>query len=187
MDFITLINKDSSKLIKGVIMHPLKINQDESGGILVETLRTTWEDVYGEERPFAMQYYSVTDSMIARDETSWHYHPTGQEDRFLVISGAIVVAIGDKRKDSKTAGILNLFYMQANENPYLLLVPKQTLHGFMVVSKEPAILLNYPTRLYDPKEEGRIPYSEANMKIESGEVFEWDMVRNDQLFQSEKL
>lgn len=180
MDFITLQNKDSLPLIKDIIIRPLKINKDESG-VLVETLRKDWEDVYGEGREFSMQYYSKTPSGIARDEAVWHYHPTIQDDRFLVISGAIVTAVADYRKESETYGLLNLFYMKGDESPYLLLIPRQTLHGFMVVSSEDAILLNFPTGLYNPSEEGRIPYEEANIKLSDGSLFSWDFVRENKL------
>lgn len=157
-------------------MHPLKINRDESG-ILVETLRKDWPVIYGPGREFAMQYYSVTPPGLARDEDVWHCHPTVQEDRFLVISGEIVVAVADWREDSKTKGVLNLFHMKSDTDPYILLIPKNTLHGFMVVSKTPATLLNFPTALYNPEEEKRVPYSEADIKTEDGSTFSWDMVR----------
>lgn len=176
MEFITLENKNSEKIIEGVVMHPLKINKDESG-ILVETLRKDWPAIYGKNREFAMQYYSVTPPGLARDEDVWHCHPTVQEDRFLVISGEIVVAVADIRENSETKGLLNLFYMKPDENPYILLIPKNTLHGFMVVSAMPATLLNFPTALYNPEEEARIPYSEAKVKTENGELFSWDLVR----------
>lgn len=175
-EFITLENRNERQLIHDVIMHPLKVNRDESG-ILVETLRKDWKEVYGKEREFAMQYFSVTPPGLARDESVWHYHPGGQEDRFLVVKGEIVVAIADMRPDSSTKGTLNLFYMKSDEHPYLLLVPKQTLHGFMVVSSDPATLLNFPTRLYDPKEEVRIPYEKAQVKDQANKLFSWDMVR----------
>ncbi len=175
MEFITLKNKNKNALIKDVLMHPLKINKDESG-ILVETLRSDWKGIYGKDREFAMQYYSVTPSNVARDEYLWHYHPT-QEDRFLVVQGTIVAAIADNRLDSPTKGALNLFYMQVDKDPYVLLVPHKTLHAFMVVSKSPAILLNFPTLLYNPKEEGRIPYKEAKIKLTNGSLFSWDYVR----------
>jgi dTDP-4-dehydrorhamnose 3,5-epimerase len=176
MNFITLKNISKTKLIEDIVVRPLKVNRDESG-ILIETLRTDWKDVAGPGREFEMQYYSVTDSCVARDEDVWHYHPTGQEDRFIVTQGRIITAIADNREDSETKGLLNLFIMDAIEDPYLLLVPKKTLHGFMVVSEGPATLLNFPTRLYDPKEEGRIQYQEAKVKIENGELFAWDKVR----------
>ena len=177
MELITLENKDSQKLIKDLVIHPLRVNLDETGGILVETMRKDWEDVYGVGREFFMQYFSVTDSGLARDEHEWHYHPTVQEDRFLVASGEVVVAVADNRPESETNGVLNLFHIKYDKDPYLVLIPKRTLHGFMVVSDAPATLLNYPTGLYNPEEEGRVPYSEANVKTSDGQLFSWDLVR----------
>ena len=178
MDFITLENKDSHKLIKDVLLYPLKVNQDESG-ILVETLRKDWKDIYGGQRDFSMQYFSVTKSGVARDNNVWHLHPNYQEDRFLVARGEIVVAVADERGDSETHGQLNLFYMKAYENPYIILIPKNTLHGFLVVSKEDAVLLNFPTGLYNPEEEGRVPYENVNVRTLTGELFSWDLVRKE--------
>lgn len=176
MEFITLANKDKVRLIKDVLLYPLKINRDKSG-VLVETLRKDWTEIYGSGREFAMQYYSITASGVARDEDVWHYHPTKQEDRFLIAQGSIITAVADNREESSTKELLNLFHMQAEVDPYILLIPKRTLHGFMVVSKTPAVLLNFPTLLYDPKEENRVSYEEAKIKSPKGEMFSWDLVR----------
>jgi len=176
MEFITLKNKNRVKLIKDVLLYPLKVNRDESG-TLVETLRTDWKEIYGKGREFFMQYYSVTSSGVARDENVWHYHPV-QEDRFLVVQGEVVVAVADNRKNSLTKGCLNLFLMKAYFDPFILLIPAQTLHGFMVVSKESAILLNFPTGLYNPQEEGRVPYEKAGIKLPDGTDFNWAKVRS---------
>ncbi len=184
MELITLENKDSHKIIKDVLLHPLKVNKDESG-VLVETLRKDWPGIYGENREFSMQYYSKTPPNVARDEAVWHLHPNYQEDRFLVVQGEIITAVADKREDSDTKDLLNLFYMNAEENPYIVLIPKNTLHGFMVVSKEPAILLNYPTGLYNPDEEGRVSHKDANVKFENGSDFSWEKVR--EIFSSSNL
>lgn len=178
MELITLANKDSVKLIKDVVVHPYQVNKDESG-ILVETLRKDWTDVFGSGREFFMQYYSETPGGLARDEDVWHYHPTVQDDRFSVVKGEIVVVIADNRKDSETFGLLNLFYINAKKDPYLVLIPRKTLHGFMVVSKESAILINFPTGLYNPKEEERIPYEQANVKMPDRTLFNWDLVRKE--------
>ena len=175
-ELITLKNKDNVKLIDDVLLYPLKVNKDESG-VLVETLRRDWKEIYGPDREFAMQYYSITPPGLARDETVWHYHPTVQEDRFLVVQGSIIVAVADNREESPTKGVLNLFLMKSDEDPYILLIPKRTLHGFMVVSETPAVLLNFPTALYNPKEEGRIPYGEAEVKFSDGSYFSWEEVR----------
>ena len=131
MDFITFSNKNNFNLIKDIIGYPLKINKDESG-VLVETLRIDWKGIYGKGRKFFMQYYSITLPGVARDETVWHYHPQ-QEDRFLVAQGSIVVAVADNREDFPTNGLLSLFLMEADKDPYILLIPKKTLHGFLVV------------------------------------------------------
>ncbi len=178
MEFITLENFNKVKLIKDVVVHPYKVNQDESG-ILVETMKRDWTDVYNKGREFFMQYYSETPSGIARDEDVWHYHPTTQDDRFSVVKGEIVVAIADDREDSETKGLLNLFYINARKDPYIVLIPRKTLHGFMVVSNEPAILINFPTGFYKSQEEGRISYEQAEVKLEDGTLFNWDLVRKE--------
>ena len=177
MEFITLANKDSANLVKDVLMYPLKVNRDESG-ILVETLRSDWKEIYGKNREFAMQYFSVTESGIARDEAVWHYHPQ-QEDRFLVAQGEVVAAVADNRQNSKTFGILNLFHMKADTDPYMLLIPKETLHGFLVVSHTSAVLLNFPTLLYSLNEEQRLSYEKAQIKNSEGYLFAWDQVRKE--------
>jgi len=179
MHLITLKNNKDHKLVKDVILHPLKVNLDDgTGGILVEALRKDWEDVYGKDREFAMQYFSVTDSGLARDENQWHLH-YDQEDRFIIASGEVVVSVADYRKESDTYGLLNLFHINATVDPFLVLIPKGTLHGFLIVSKESGVLLNYPTKLYNPEDELRIPYGEANIKTSTGEDFSWDLVRKD--------
>lgn len=178
MEFITLENIKQQTIIKDVVVRPLKINEDSSG-VLVETLRKDWIDVYGEKRDFSMQYYSITPTGLARDEDVWHCHPTIQEDRMIVISGDIVLAVADKREDSKTKNVLNLFYMTSDSNPYMVLVPKNTLHGFMVVSKDKAILLNFPTALYNSGEEGRVSYAKASVKFPDGTPFSWEKVRKE--------
>jgi dTDP-4-dehydrorhamnose 3,5-epimerase len=180
LEFFDLSKKDSYQLIDDVIIYPLKVNRDPRG-ILVEMMKTDWQDIYDQEKlPFAQTYYSITDSGVARDENLWHYHPGGQQDRFGVIKGEIVVAIFDNRKSSATQGKLNLFHLgelDKDKGQYLVLVPSRCLHGFVVVSKEPAILFNFPTRLYDPKEEERIPLDKV--KLEDGSVFSWDKIRKE--------
>lgn len=177
IEFINLKNKNQASLIRDVLLYPLKVNRDETG-ILVETLRNDWQLIYGEGREFSMQYFSVTQSGVARDETVWHSHPT-QEDRFIVASGEIITAVADNRHNSPTLGMLNLFNMKAEIDPFILLIPRETLHGFMVVSQSPAVLLNFPTQLYNPHEEKRIDYEKTDVKFPSGTPFSWNEVRKE--------
>lgn len=180
LNFFTLDKLNSYPLVNGAVIRPLKVNADERG-TLTEVLKTTWKDVFNSKtRPFYQMYFSQTQPNVARDEDRWHYHPGGQEDRFGVISGDIVVAIFDNNPASSSYQQLNLFLMgesQGEQGQYLLMVPKKALHGFLVVSKKPAVLFNFPTRLYDPKQEVRVPFSEVKMK--DGLFFNWDLVRKN--------
>ena len=157
-------------LIDGVIVRKLTIHKDESG-MLVETLRTDWQDVIDQNSPFAMQYMSITPHGLARDENKWHVHQN-QKDRFICVSGRIITAVYDPREISKTHRKLNLFKMgpQNEKEMYMVIIPEQTLHGFMVVSTEPGYLLNFPTQLYNPADEGRVDH---------GQEFNWQNVRDD--------
>jgi dTDP-4-dehydrorhamnose 3,5-epimerase len=172
--FITLENYMSKNIIHDVIIHPYKVNRDPRG-TLTEALKTTWEDVYDTDHmPFAQMYFSSTDPGVARDEGKWHYHPGGQQDRFGVIRGDIVVAIMDNREGSTTKGLLNLFHMgeaAGDDGQFMLLVPKQTLHGYVVVGDSRATMYNFPTRLYDPSEEHRVPMEET--PLADGSVFSY--------------
>jgi len=175
--YFDLAKIDSYKLIKDVVVHPLKVNEDKRG-ILVETIKRGWKDIYSEKYPFAQSYFSITYSNVARDEDQWHIHPTKQEDRFVVIKGKAVIALYDDRENSPTKGVLNLFKMGQfvnNKGYYTLLIPQKVYHCFLVVSKKEAVLLNFPTRLYDPEEEDRVKFKKAKLADES--IFDWNKVR----------
>lgn len=162
--YIDLNNQND--LIDGVILRKLTIHKDHSG-TLVETLRSDWPDVAGDN--FAMQYMSITPPSVARDEDKWHLHKN-QKDRFICVAGRIVTAIFDAR-DSPTRGRLNLFVMGPDkvEDMYMVVIPEETYHGFMAISKIPAYLLNFPTQLYNQDDEGRVPQKELS----------WQKVRED--------
>lgn len=166
--YINLDNRDT--LIEGVVMRPLIVHKDQSGS-LVETLRSDWDDVFSKKLPFKMQYISVTPPTIARDEDKWHVHKF-QIDRFICVSGKIVTAVYDPRENSKTKGTLNLFVMgpEKDNEMYMLVIPEETYHGFLVVSQVYGYLLNFPTQLYNSQDEGRIDH---------GNELNWKAVRED--------
>lgn len=175
MEFITLKNYKNVAIIQDVIIRPLKINHDNSNR-LIETLRIDWPDVYGRGKEFFMQYCSIVPSGIAKDENAWHFHNL-QEDRITIVSGEIVLTVVDTRSSSKTNGVINLFHMTSKTNPFMVVVPRKTLHGLVVVSKEKAVLLNFPTALYNSKDNKNIPFSEANVVLPNGMPFAWNDVR----------
>lgn len=177
IDFFDLSKLGKYKLIQDVIIHPLKVNRDPRG-FLIETLKIDWLDVCGTNLPFTQNYFSVTQPNVARDKDRWHVHPIKQIDRFVVAQGKIVVALYDWRKESPTLGLLNLFLMGELKNDlgyYNLLIPKNVLHCFLVVSKIRAMILNYPTTVYDQKEEGRVFFNQV--EIEKGVNFSWKEIR----------
>ena len=165
--------------IHDAVARKLRVNRDESGS-LVEILRTDWADMYSSDsRGFAQTYFSTTPGGLSRDETEWHVHKY-QEDRFVVAAGDILLALWDGRPDSPSVGTLDLLPMgesQPDDELFSVLIPRQVHHGFMVTSDRDAILLNSPTRLYDPNDEGRDPFSHVGATFDDRTLFNWEEVR----------
>jgi dTDP-4-dehydrorhamnose 3,5-epimerase len=166
-----------TQAIHDVVVRQLTTHRDPRG-TLTELLRTDWSDVFGDTLPFAQVYTSTTAPGVARDIDQWHVHQH-QTDRFYCVAGTIVVAIADQRGDSPTKGEIMLVELCAQEDgpaPLMVTIPPRTLHGFVVTSETPATLLNFPNRLYDPEDEGRVPFTEAGVKLDSGMPFEYELV-----------
>lgn len=170
----------SQEWIQGLVLRRLRVNRD-ARGTLVETLRRDWPDVFDPTtRPFAQTYYSITLPGVARDEDRWHVHRF-QEDRFVVAAGTAVVAVYDARPSSPTHGRLNLVLLgeaAGDHGQVLVLIPPGTLHGFVCVGSTPCVLMNYPTQLYNPADEGRVPLADAAVRLPDGRLFSWDLIRN---------
>ncbi len=174
-----LKGSDGQSDIDGVLVHHLTVNRD-SRGTLTELLRTDWPGVFGETMPFAQAYVSITEPGVARDEDRWHVHQL-QTDRFYCIAGRIVIAIYDARVTSPTYQTLMLVELDAERDapaPALVTIPPGTLHGFVVTSEVQATLLNFPNKLYDPDDEGRVPFEQAAVLLPDGNRFSYDYVRN---------
>ena len=61
--------------------------------------------------------------------------------------------------------------------PLVVTIPPGTLHGFVVTSSIPATLLNFPNRLYDPSDEGRVQFPDAGVTLPNGSRFSYDSIR----------
>ena len=140
---------------------------EKTNALVQEVHDTLFND---EELNFSMQYISVTPSGAIRDKDKWHVHKN-QKDRFICVSGKIVTALYDSREGSKTKSALNLFLMgpEKKEDMFMVVIPEEVYHGFMVVSKEPGYLLNFPTQLYAGEDEGRVENSQLD----------WRQIAND--------
>jgi len=147
-------------MIDGVKIHVLQVNADERGH-LVETFREDW-DLYDPDP--AMSYYSLSYPGVVR---AWHRHVEGQIDHFVCPKGRVKVGIYDERDDSSTEGELNTFVIGEHKQQAIR-IPGDCWHGFKVLGNEQAMLLNFPTKLYDyenPDEE-RIPYDTDRIPLD---------------------
>ena len=165
--------------IDGVVLRDLRVNRDPRG-TLTELLRVDWPDLYGDDLPFAQAYLSVTAPGVARDEDRWHVHQR-QTDRFFCVSGRIIVPIADARPDWPSRGRLMLVELAAGPDhpaPLVVTIPPGTLHGLVAVGTTAATLMNFPTRLYDPDDEGRLPFAEAKVTLADGRPFSYDLLRD---------
>jgi dTDP-4-dehydrorhamnose 3,5-epimerase len=153
-------------------------------GFLVETMRRDDASVRGHE--FAMSYTSVTVPGEFRDRDRWHVHRV-QTDRFVVVLGEMTLALFDARPTSPTRGVLDVVRMtgapfdQPSAGPkedrvtYLVPIPPGVYHCIGNLSDRPFVLTNYPTELYDPDDEGRVPFLEVPISPGRG-PFDWGRV-----------
>lgn len=146
--------------IHDVELRELNVNADERGH-LTEVFREDW-DTY-DEKP-AMAYYSMTYPGTIR---AWHRHLKGQNDHFVCPTGRIKVGVYDERDDSPTKGEINTFVIGEHDQK-VIRIPGDCWHGFKAIGDERAMLINFPTKLYDyddPDEE-RIPYDTDRIPLD---------------------
>jgi dTDP-4-dehydrorhamnose 3,5-epimerase len=177
VEAILVRDASTAPTIFDVTVRPLTTNRDPRG-TLTELLRSDWKDVFGTDMPFAQVYTSTTAPGVARDVDKWHVHQH-QSDRFYCLAGRIVVAIADPREDSLSRGKIMLVELAAQEDgpaPLMVTIPPRTLHGFVVTSETPATLLNFPNQLYNPDDEGRLPFPDAGMTFADGSPFDYGAV-----------
>ncbi len=172
--------------IDGAVVLPRVVHHDPRG-FLVETLRHDDLPVRGDE--FAMSYTSVTVPGEKRDRDRWHVHQR-QVDRFVVPIGEMVLALWDARPTSPTHGLLHAIRMcgapiaglaspggRADRTTHLVTIPIGVYHCIgNLHATDPFVLQNYPTRLYDAADEGRVPFAEAPIASLGGRPFAWELV-----------
>ena len=150
--------------ISGVKARKLRLTPDDRGW-LMELLRSDWEEF----EKFGQAYVTTCYPGVVK---AWHYHK-GQADHFTCLGGVAKLALYDPRKDSPTKGMVNEFYL-GTLNPVLLKIPRLGYHGFAAVGSEMAVIVNFPTALYnyEKPDESRAPYDDPAIpykwKVEVG-------------------
>lgn len=145
----------SKELIYGVQVRPLKLIPDQRG-FLMEMLRSDWPEF---ER-FGQSYVTACYPGVIK---AWHYHKK-QWDHFVCVAGMAKVVLYDQREDSPTRGRINEFHM-GRLNPILVKIPPHVYHGFTTEGPETALIVNFPTELYNYTEpdEFRLAYNDPSI------------------------
>ncbi len=128
-----------NQYIEGVHTKQLTRIPDERG-FLMEILRRD-DPMF---RQFGQVYLSVVYPGVVK---GWHYHKI-QWDHFAVVKGMAKVVLYDAREGSATSGLVNEFLI-GEQNPMLLIIPPEVLHGMKGIGSEPAYLINCPTEPYN--------------------------------------
>jgi len=148
-------------MIDGVEIKHLKRHADERG-YLMEMMRED-EPIF---EHFGQAYVSLNYPGVIR---AWHYHKK-QNDFWVVPKGMVKAVVYDCREGSPTYGEVNEFFLGDN-NPVLLKIPVGTMHGYKTTGVEPSLLINFPTRPYDPKDPDEYRESWDSEKI----PYDWDI------------
>jgi len=144
----------NEKAIAGVMIKELVRHKDERG-FFEEFIRVN--DPFFKEG-FGQWSHSLMNQNVIK---AWHIHKT-QIDWWYISRGTVKAVLYDTRKDSDTFGITNEFFMGENAHNIILKIPHHVAHGVKVL-QGPSELMYITSRVYDPQEEGRIPYDDASI------------------------
>lgn len=143
------------ELIKDVICKPLKPIPDHRG-YLMEILRSDWPEFMRFTQCYATACYPGS-------YKAWHYHKK-QWDHFVCLQGMVRIVLFDSREDSPTKEKINVFHLGLL-NPALLRVPPLVYHGLAAEGGQTALIVNYPTELYNYRDpdEFRAPWNDPSI------------------------
>ncbi|MBI4494514.1 MAG: dTDP-4-dehydrorhamnose 3,5-epimerase family protein [Chloroflexi bacterium] len=140
-------------MIEGVVLKPLLVHCDDRG---------TFMELVREDDPFYHRFgqsnYSITYPGVIK---AFHWHRE-QDDLWFVAAGMGQVVLHDLREASPTRGQTEVFYL-GEHNRQLLAIPAGVAHGYRVLGTQPLLLVYHTTRVYNPRDELRIPYDDPTI------------------------
>ena len=141
-------------MLAGIKVKPIKRIIDERG-FFAEVMRKDWKDLFGEDT-VSQSNLSYTYPNTIR---AWHRHHRGQVDFFLALKGLIKICAFDQ----ETSELNEVF--SSGLDPQIVRMPGKYWHGFKALGDEPALLLYFTTRLYDPADpdEERRPWDDPTL------------------------
>ncbi len=157
----TVIGKPASAdLIEGVRIQPFSIYPDDRGYFLeVQRLGEGLAAAFPRDTTQVSTAVSYAGTIKA-----FHYH-LRQSDCWSPVKGLLQVALVDLRLTSRTFGLRNTMYVGALR-PWQVLIPPGVGHGYKVIGGDDAVLVYLTDRLYDPQDEGRIPYDDGSINYD---------------------
>ena len=158
-----ILSPESGDLIAGVEIKPFALWPDDRGYFL-EVARLGQGLVA--EFPAARTQVSVAVNYPGIIK-AFHYHKF-QTDFWVAAAGLLQVALVDLRRESRTFGAKNTLYVGALR-PWQVLIPPGVGHGYKVVGEQPSTLVYITNRIYDPSDEGRIPYNHPSI------AYDWEL------------
>jgi dTDP-4-dehydrorhamnose 3,5-epimerase len=149
--------------LDGVLLHMLGPLQADHRGSLLEVIDT--------RHPFWREpivwAYRVT--LRPGRIKGWGMHRL-QADRYFVTAGRLRVVLYDGRTDSPTYQRFAEFQF-TDETPGLLLIPPGVWHANQNTGDRDAVLVNFPTRAFDPDTPDKY-----RIDVTSGEIpFDWTL------------
>lgn len=141
-------------MIEGVVLRDLVTHTDERG-FFREIIRVT-DDFFA--AGFGQWSHSLMHPGVVK---AWHIH-VQQMDWWYVAGGVLKVALHDTRPDSRTHRQTVDFLMGDNQSAQVLCIPPGVAHGCKCVAG-PVHLLYVTSHVYDPADEGRIPYNDPGI------------------------
>jgi len=141
-------------MIEGVVLKDLVTHCDERG-FFREIIRVT-DDFFKEG--FGQWSHSLMYTGVVK---AWHVHKV-QVDWWYVAAGVLRVVLHDTRPDSPTYRETMEILMGDHQPARVLRVPSGVAHGCKCISG-PAHLFYVTSTVYDPSDEGRIPFDDPEI------------------------
>jgi dTDP-4-dehydrorhamnose 3,5-epimerase len=153
---------DSGDRIDGVAVKPYDLWPDDRGYFL-EVVRIR----QGLAADFPTESTQVSAALSYPGTIkAFHFHRY-QTDLWAPAQGMFQIALVDLRPGSPTYGVKNTLYAGALK-PWQVRIPPGVGHGYKVIGQEAAMLVYVTDRLYNPQDEGRIPYNDASI------AYDWE-------------
>ncbi|MCS7026305.1 MAG: dTDP-4-dehydrorhamnose 3,5-epimerase family protein [Bryobacteraceae bacterium] len=155
-----ILQAGSADLIDGVQVAPYALWPDDRGYFLeIARLRQGLVSQFPLETTQVSCAFNYPGAIKA-----FHYH-VRQTDFWVPAQGMIQVALVDLRHGSPTFGLRNTLYV-GQMRPWQILIPPGVAHGYKVIGIQPSMLIYVTDRLYDPQDEGRIPYNDPRINYD---------------------